>query len=61
MKTARFQTARARQSTRPRLACFDGNVHGFFNRALRAGKVALMQPHARDKREERTAWNEVPI
>jgi hypothetical protein len=34
---------------------FDGDVHGFFNRALRAGKVALMQPHTRDKCEERTA------
>src|SRR5262249_17563495 len=39
----------------PGLARFDSDVRGFFNRALRAGKVALMQPHARAKCEERTA------
>src|SRR5262249_35624121 len=38
----------------PGLARFGGDVRGFFNRALRAGKVALMQPHARAKCEERT-------
>ena len=39
----------------PGLMRFDGSTHGFFNRALRAGKVALMQPHASYKCEERTA------